>query len=244
MIVNHLSKGIRLALCVAGYLGLISSVAQAAVLNPNFSYNHATNVLTDGNTGGLSWLNLNQSRGRSYNDVSGEFGTGGDFAGYRYATGAEVNTLVSNWVGYVVSGTLKNFHPDGPAGSDYIDDLITFIGDTYNDRYFPGPASDGISYRTPIETHFSMGIIADSHSEFLDRHWLATLRDENEDYSSFIDYTDIYNNTKTDSTSWLSAGSFLVQNQISTVPLPAAFPLYGAGIAVLGFIGWRRKRKA
>lgn len=30
---------------------------------------------------------------------------------------------------------------------------------------------------------------------------------------------------------------------VSVVPLPAAFPLYGAGIAVLGFIGWRRKRK-
>ncbi len=32
--------------------------------------------------------------------------------------------------------------------------------------------------------------------------------------------------------------------QMTAVPLPAAFPLYGAGIAVLGFIGLRRKRKA
>jgi len=31
--------------------------------------------------------------------------------------------------------------------------------------------------------------------------------------------------------------------RISVVPLPAALPLYGAGIALLGFIGWR-KRKA
>jgi len=31
---------------------------------------------------------------------------------------------------------------------------------------------------------------------------------------------------------------------VSVVPLPAALPLYGAGIAVMGFIGWRRKRKA
>lgn len=29
---------------------------------------------------------------------------------------------------------------------------------------------------------------------------------------------------------------------VSVVPLPAALPLYGAGIAVLGFIGWRRKQ--
>ncbi|MBL4667233.1 MAG: hypothetical protein JKY04_07640 [Sneathiella sp.] len=30
---------------------------------------------------------------------------------------------------------------------------------------------------------------------------------------------------------------------VSAIPLPAALPLYGAGIAVLGFIGWRKKRK-
>ncbi len=30
---------------------------------------------------------------------------------------------------------------------------------------------------------------------------------------------------------------------VSVVPLPAALPLYGAGIAVLGFIGYRRKKK-
>jgi len=30
---------------------------------------------------------------------------------------------------------------------------------------------------------------------------------------------------------------------LSVVPLPAAFPLYGAGIALLGFMGWKRKRK-
>jgi len=30
---------------------------------------------------------------------------------------------------------------------------------------------------------------------------------------------------------------------ISVVPLPAALPLFGTGLAVMGFIGWRRKRK-
>jgi len=33
-------------------------------------------------------------------------------------------------------------------------------------------------------------------------------------------------------------------NQISVVPLPAALPLYGTGLALMGFVGWRRKRKA
>jgi len=30
---------------------------------------------------------------------------------------------------------------------------------------------------------------------------------------------------------------------VSAVPLPAALPLFGSGLAVMGFIGWRRKRK-
>ncbi|WP_025897456.1 hypothetical protein [Sneathiella glossodoripedis] len=31
---------------------------------------------------------------------------------------------------------------------------------------------------------------------------------------------------------------------VSVVPLPAALPLYGTALAVLGFMGWRRKRKS
>lgn len=30
--------------------------------------------------------------------------------------------------------------------------------------------------------------------------------------------------------------------QVSAVPLPAALPLYGAGIAILGFFGWRKRK--
>jgi hypothetical protein len=31
--------------------------------------------------------------------------------------------------------------------------------------------------------------------------------------------------------------------QISAVPIPAALPLFGAGLGVMGFMGWRKKRK-
>lgn len=36
----------------------------------------------------------------------------------------------------------------------------------------------------------------------------------------------------------------IVVNEIAVIPLPAALPLYGTGLAVIGLIGWRRKRKA
>ncbi|WP_169569347.1 hypothetical protein [Sneathiella limimaris] len=36
----------------------------------------------------------------------------------------------------------------------------------------------------------------------------------------------------------------LLEIEVSAVPLPAALPLYGAGMAILGFLGWRKKRNA
>lgn len=37
--------------------------------------------------------------------------------------------------------------------------------------------------------------------------------------------------------------SSAINVRVSAVPLPASLPLYGAGIAILGYVGWRRKRK-
>ncbi|MCP4934228.1 MAG: hypothetical protein GY927_08495 [bacterium] len=38
-----------------------------------------------------------------------------------------------------------------------------------------------------------------------------------------------------------NSGSFTVD--ITTVPLPAALPLFGTALSIMGLIGWRRKRK-
>ncbi len=32
-------------------------------------------------------------------------------------------------------------------------------------------------------------------------------------------------------------------NPVPPVPIPAALPLFGTGLAIMGFVGWRRKRK-
>jgi len=47
-----------------------------------------------------------------------------------------------------------------------------------------------------------------------------------------------------DSNNFDNSGSIVANvNGISVVPLPAALPLYGTGLAIMGFIGWRRRRK-
>lgn len=35
-----------------------------------------------------------------------------------------------------------------------------------------------------------------------------------------------------------------IEYQVSEVPLPASLPLFGAGLAIMGFASWRRKKKA
>ncbi len=39
-------------------------------------------------------------------------------------------------------------------------------------------------------------------------------------------------------------GYFVEFENVSAVPLPAALPLYGTGLAIMGFIGWRRRQRA
>lgn len=55
-------------------------------------------------------------------------------------------------------------------------------------------------------------------------------------------------NNSTDWVSRFSVGQDLAFratfNDVSAVPIPAALPLFGTGIAFLGFMGWRRKRNA
>lgn len=42
----------------------------------------------------------------------------------------------------------------------------------------------------------------------------------------------------------LASINFETSGGTGVVPVPAALPLFGTGLAVMGFIGWRRKRKA
>ena len=59
--------------------------ANAAIID-NGSY-------TTDTESGLDWLDVTLSINRSYSDVSSQFGSGGDFEGWRYATGIEFDMV-------------------------------------------------------------------------------------------------------------------------------------------------------
>ena len=92
----------------------IFSVAGAAVF---LSFSPAQAILIDNgsmtlDTGtGLKWLHLTESINRSFDDVSRQFGAGGDFAGRRHANFAKVFTLF-------VNAGLPDGHDVSPASPD------------------------------------------------------------------------------------------------------------------------------
>jgi len=241
MSINKVFKGSRLLLAAASIFALSTAIAlpsaEAASLNPGFSYNFTTKVLTDTNSGGLNWLNLNETRGRSYNDISSKFGAGEEFDGWRYANDIEFLSLISNWVGAPV-------HSDAQHNEDVIDDLISFIGDTsgaYTHEVYPFLRSENAdgTYGTPNDFHATLGILAPHNPGVL---YTAYVIDHNEDTNAldFNEFTE--HHTLPIDMVIPDHGSYLVQD-ISPVPLPPAALMFAPALLGVGAIARRRKKQ-
>jgi len=81
---------------------IVIASAMVQFLSLNVAHAASTNIIDHGDyltdtLSGLDWLDVTQSVNRSFNDVSAQFGTDGDYEGYRYATGLEYNGLVKNY---------------------------------------------------------------------------------------------------------------------------------------------------
>jgi len=55
-------------------------------------------------------------------------------------------------------------------------------------------------------------------------------------------FATINNGFNTFTNGGFSQTRFVVEGDLSTVPLPAALPLYATGLGIAGFVAWRRKR--
>jgi len=81
---------------------------------------------TDTETG-LDWLDVTASVDKSYNYVSNQFGLGGQYEGYRYATAKEFNALVSHYTDVKVTQTQVRQVIEASAKADT---LIKMLGST------------------------------------------------------------------------------------------------------------------
>lgn len=202
-------------------------------------------VTRDSNTG-LDWLDVTETRGLSYSQVSAQMEVGGAYDGWRYATLAELDQLIINF-GYTAVNAdcgYTSLHCDsGLDELQVIEVIIRTLGDTqdayYDETNHPFDVPETGAGRT-------IGILGTSHRTE-GEYDVAFIEDFEARYRSEIDGELRENKFDRVNTARLSVGaegsnrefgSFLVAP--SEVPIPAAAWFFGS--ALLGLAGIKCKR--
>ena len=102
-------------------LGLIACLS----FSVNASLIAESNYVVD-TAQGLDWLRWDETNNRSYNDVVSNFGIGGDFEGWTYATASQAETFLAN---FGFTNYQNNFwSPDAINDADAWRDLTQYMG--------------------------------------------------------------------------------------------------------------------
>jgi hypothetical protein len=223
------------SITIASLLALSSVPANALIID--------NNTYTTDTVSGLDWLDVTASVNRSYFDVSSQFGVGGDFEGWRYASGVELNTLISNAGGKKspIFNKGKVYQPE-TNNISVADTLVTLLGSTGDTQYLHDHNQtwdDYYGYDEGAGLDWTSGYILDTVRQ--DTHYVARLYDADM-YDSTLDYTDPYSAVWYANSHFYSMGSYLVRDSTNNIPEPATLSLLGLGLAGLGFA--RRQKKS
>ena len=170
---------------------------------------------THDTSSGLVWLDLTETIGQSYLDVSSELGAGGLYEGYRYANTSEVKDFYLNYAatGGNVAGFVdlvgQTLEWAVPASEWYEWLSIGYVGDDTNDPY------GGVAW-TYANYWYDEGVYGE---------WAPS--GELDDFTTVDDRLDY-------------VGSFLV---MSPVPAPAALPMALLGLGLIG-VAYRKRKLA
>jgi len=179
-------------------------------------------LITHDSVSGLDWLDLTETDNLSYNDVSSQLGTGGDFEGWRYATAAEAEDLFVQF-GLPIAFLLEI--PPSEANSTAITNMVTFLGDTLADypanSVFYG-TSGVVEYAASPGTHQRLGAYL----------WGDPTRATIE--TSVTECCPAF-----DTVAETYFGHYLVQSTV--VPVPSAVWLFGSGL--IGLLGVARRMR-
>jgi len=200
-------------ICAIAVLFSLMTSAHAALIARDWQTVNDAAITYDSATG-LEWLDITVTAGLSYNDVSMQLGTGGNYEGFTFAGQQQIIDLFS-------AVNLQEI-PNAPsAEGGKIQQLLSFWGVTW---YL------GTGERTEFLTSNTSNLSAGSH--WTGRaFWLA--EGDTGAASQMYQRDDNYKN--------FSIGSALVRT-VSPVPVPAAFWLFGSGL--LGLAGLAHHRKA
>ena len=177
---------------------------------------------------GLQWLDLTLTPNISYNDMLTNLANPSyTYYGYRYATTAEVSTLIAD-AGLTEGNTLLN------SETPSLEALIALLGVTLPDGAAT-TASIGLT-SSPVVSGFGCSEGSNPACVWAMELAIFQLTEEQKIYSASLPFPVNYTSTAP------GHGSLLVR--VEPTPLPAALPLFASGLGALGLLGWKRKRKA
>ena len=212
---------------------LVSLGSSTPTFAASADFSHHANFTTD-TLSGLDWLDLATSINRSYEYVSNNFGNGGEFASWRYATSSEYTTLLANYTDTPPSIGTSYYRPYTPG---HLTGLINMLGDTAAiGAYHYSGSTINEQFQISGTNIFSAGLIG------------SEAPTGSMQYAVIMNFTFGYNyyasmqpaNFSPQHKAYHSA-SFLVRDTVLVTPIPAALFMFAP--ALLGFFGLRRKSK-
>lgn len=230
---------------------LLAATLISAAFNSHAAIIDYGSFLSDSATG-LDWLDVTTTVNRSFNDVSNQFGTGGDFQGWRYATGSEFNTLLFNWTGIPAVASGRTF-TSGTTPS--VDGLVIMLGSTLDSWWVKTRGQTWDSWAGYAEGEgqdYTWGIIADKSANNNNQIKVAAIWD-----SEIGNRLDFFNSNDHQflalDASQDNIGSFLVRGTLTpnnganspstSVSEPHSFLLLTLGLIGIGLTRKREDKK-
>ena len=209
---------LRIAAAVFTVTVVMPGSASALLVQSDLVAGSGDGLITLDSDSGLEWLDVTETLGQSFIEVEAGLTDSSKVQfGFSYANGLQLTELFTN-AGIVdfinpVTGNLV-------AASN----LINLLGCT---SVCTSTASlqQGIYDGDPSSNNYIVGKVAIFPGNGLGE-------------------VDLFDFQALRTLSFPEVGSYLFrQAPLSSVPLPTALPLFGTGLALMGFIGWRRKRQ-
>ncbi len=213
-----------LKIAILVVLLFLSMTANAALVSLDWK-SVGDGALTYDDNSGLWWLDLTETAGMSYSQVSSELVAGGSLEGWRYATLTEAQNIYAQFglsPGADTSLPIEDFRAAIATMNSYLGDLLSPFSDAYSGSWGITGTEWDVSYP---DWHIMLEAYTNQSGAG------AVL-----DLGNFAADLDM---------SWEYAGSFLVRddNPVSAVPLPAALALFPAGLFVFGWAGAGRGKR-